>query len=521
MQIKSDAKFLKTISVQSKTASKIDYYKEKLEAHNFYPNDPVKNEQAREEAKKIFKDQEFPIGLTKPLNNFFLSLPTSMLKHILGCSFALGISQMIQEFFMQFLPKVLINGLLVRQSLAAIIDEAGLEFPEYPTIYLVGTLIASQASKLFASHLGIENHHLLSHRMYELHQNLNTEFETGVLSKQRVRLTENLLHKTALAKLLNFTLTTGVVCALEVCVPSFRTLLTQWIFKTNNFYKISGLPTTAEEDNDGQKAVDQSWANIKGSLGFIAAFVPAIFGLAWVLGKKIKNQNNFSAPRLLRLSKNLDMGEKYGLSKTFISFCMATAIYAYLSVARNLAEFQEILGRIVFFSIPSVLAYKQVSGNGFAYANAKLMGIEENILSSPKTYWKEAWGEEAGKRDIFDLNLVDLHFDRKTGLASGSVNELPSVQKLKETNPAKYEKFIKRTMFLKSDAPLFAALGVGCLINFANFLVTQNLREKELAGKKANNTTTNNKTDNSNSLLTAFTGLTTMKTQKPSLSLTF
>ena len=123
--------------------------------------------------------------------------------------------------------------------------------------------------------------------------------------------------------------------------------------------------------------------------------------------------------------------------------------------------------------------------------------------------------------DIFDLNLVDLHFDRKTGLASGSVNELLSVQKLKETNPAKYEKFIKRTMFLKSDAPLFAALGVGCLINFANFLVTQNLREKELAGKKANNTTTNNKTDNSNSLLTAFTGLTSMKTQKPSLSLTF
>jgi len=511
MQIKSSEKSRRQIFVYSKAASKTDY-KKKLKAHNFYPNDSAKNEQAQTEAEKIFTNQEFPIGLTKPLNKFFLSLPTSTLNHVLGCSFALGISQMIQEFNMQFLPKVLINGLLVRQSVEAIVDEAGLEFLEYPTIYLAGTLIASQASKLFASHLGIENHHLLSHRMYELHQNLNTDFETGVLAKEKVHLTENLLHKTALAKLLNFTLTTGIICALEVCVPSFRTLLTQWIFKTNNFYKISGLPTTAEEDNDGQKAVDQAWANIKGSFGFITAFVPAMFGLAWILGKKIKNQNNFSAPKLLRLSKSLDMGEKYGLSKTFISFCMVTAIYAYLSVARNLAEFQEILGRIVFFSIPAVLAYKQVSGNGFAYTNAKFMGIEENILSSPKTYWKEAWGEEAGKRDIFDLNLVDLHFDRKTGLASGSVNELPSVQKLKETNPAKYEKFIKRTMFLKSDAPLFTALGVGCLINLANFWVTKNLREKELAGKKANNKT-NNKTDNSNSFLTAFTGLTTMKTQ--------
>ncbi len=516
MQIKNARQPLKTtIHVSSKTATNTDY-KNKLEKHNFYPDDSLKTKNAKEEAEKIFNGQEFSLGLTKPLNNFFLSLPTPALNHLLGCSFALGISQMIQEFNMQFIPKALINGVLIRQSPQLIADEAALEIPEYFVIYLLPTLIASQAGRLFASQLGVTNPHLLSHRMYELHKNINTDFETGVLAKERIHLKENLLHKTALAKLLNFALTTGVVCALEVCVPSFRTLLTQWIFKTNNFYKISGLPTTAEEDNDGQKAVDQAWANMKGSLSFIAAFVPAILGLSWVLGKKIKNQDNFSAPKLLRLSKSLDLGEKYGLSKTFISFCMGTAIYAYLSVARNLAEFQEILGRIVLFSIPAVLFYKQALGNILSFANAKFMDIEENILSSPKTYWKEAWGTEAGKRDIFDLNLVDLKFDNKTGLASGRVNELASVERLKETNPVKYEKFIKRTMFLKSDAPLFAALGVGCLINLANFLVTKDLREKELASKKAANPSPSNKTESS--LFTAFNGLTTSGKTQTSLA---
>jgi hypothetical protein len=443
-----------------------------------FSEDPKQNKLIKDEVfAQLTHKSELPRWLNL-VNVGFAALPAALLMQLVACSFATGISQAAQEFNMQFVSKGIINGLLIRQSPPALVDEMALEFPEYFAIYFLPTLTALAASYHFANVAKLPHNELMGMRMYDLEKQLGKSVEVGVVNKKRVLIDQLLLNRMYATKFLSFLTAGAMLGTAELFVPALRVFITKALFGTTNFYKISGLPVDDSEVNDGDQALEQGKKNIILGLTLMAMLGLGLTGAATLINRRSSPMVN---PFVRRMSKMFDVDNKFGLTKSLISIGMIVAIYSYTSVARNMAEVKEIINRIILFSIPAVLFYKQLFGNLSVWLFSRFSGVK-GMISPVSSYFEEAWGKEHGKRDIFDLNLVDLHQNEKG--FDGRVTELPDILKMYREDPAKCERFLKRVTFLKGKAPIWAALIIGILINFGNFLSTKSLQEQEGKTKK-------------------------------------
>lgn len=436
----------------------------------------------------------------KAMRPMMAVLPLGLLEGLLASDFKEGLLQSLQEILIQLLPRGGINALVVRRSWPMFADECFLEIAEYLAMYILPTVFATMASHPISRALKLPHYELLGKRMYGLEKDLGKTFEVGTIRPINVHLDRPLLNKLAFGKLMTFLVAASVCGGCELMVPALRVVLTNQIFKTNNFYEISGLNVSDDSHNDGEEALNQAKQNIRNAVLFMGLAIPTLLGLTFALAGGASGKGSQG---LYKYSKILDLSNKFGLSKVLISVGMAVSVYSYLSVTRNEAEYKEILDRVFKFAMPCVLFYKQIAGNILAFATGLMSGLG-NILSPLKTYFNEAWGKEKGKRDILDFGLVDLgmsekeadkqlEFDTQTNSFTermkkmeefdGKVTESKKAQELKLKDPEKYRDVMKRIKFMKDKAPYWLAFGIGLIINWFNFLRTAKMHEDETKGK--------------------------------------
>jgi hypothetical protein len=417
--------------------------------------------------------QSFPSGLKNGLQNTIGKLPLPVAEVVLAGSLINGLIFSLQEIMMQLIPKAG-SGVVMRGTWLIAADETIQEFIQYALYSFFPPLFGASMAKIIAKQFNIPHFELLGARLSGLQSNAGKTVSVGTMRPSQVPLNNKLLAKLPVAKLLLFLMTTGAFMACEVMIPSLKNLLMKHIFNTSDFYTVSGLQKIDDEYDaaPGSEALKQAKSNIKYALIYLLASVPAFLGLGALLGR----QKNFGNSKTLnRLAHTLQLGERFDLSKILLACGVLTAgLYGYPSVARNPAERSEVTNRILFFAVPTTLFFKQIIGNILTWFASLAMGLGKYQAISPVSkYFKDI---KVGARDIFDLDLVDIGKDQNKQFVGGLMNRL---SKLRETNPAKFERAIKTMYFTNHVAPFGIALMTGVAVNFINYLNTIQSHKRE------------------------------------------
>ncbi len=444
------------------------------------------NPEAIIESAKAIAD--FPKFLRKPIGNLLGVSPMPVSKFVLSASFGEGVTQSIQEINTMLAPKFFIP-LFLKGSLMGGWHEALVEPLEWYALYFFSTKGAIGLSSPLASILKLPHNELLGKRIFDLKKDyLNKHASIGTVNPKEVFLNNDLYKRVCLGKSMNFLGVASLVILAEIMAPAIRVLLTNKFLKTTNFYKISGLKTNDNQDQDGQGAIIQAKKNIKNALKLILLTVPTILALTYLLFRSGLYKFAFFE----KFSKIFDLGNKFSLSRSLlISTIIPAAAYGYNTTALNLAEAKENVGRMLLSSWPLILFFKQIAGTIFGGLTAALFGVG-NIISNPFKTWKAE--VKTGERDPFDHGYIPLKKDID-GIYKGKVLELNKVKKLAIENPIKYNKMLKWTYFMKQHAPIYVfALPLGILIAWYNYKRTVKIHEDS----------TNNKENKDLSLLERF-----------------
>lgn len=418
---------------------------------------------------------QWPKSLRKPLAN----LPLASLGLILAAQFGPSLVQIGQEFAVQFLPRVLLNG-GIRHSGKVILDEAAVEVPEYGAIYLLPPLLglglAFASQKLFTKQ--IPHFELLGKRVKDLEDQIGKEITIGTVKQSKVKITRELVNKVAFHKTFNNIAATLAIVAAEVAAVSSRTLTTNSVLKSNNFYDISGFKVDDSEKNDGDAAVHQAKLNIKYGLLAIPTVLLGLFAAKAGLSRTKLAQNKM----FTGFSKRFDMGTGFGLSRLPLMAIMGAPLFAYTTTGRNLAESLENWYRIALFSIPTIIFYKPALGTFLTWAVSRYYGIKDPLKVEGKgifgQWHDEVIGKNAGARDPLDIGFGKISKDPYTKEYSGAIPETPEAQALKLKDPIKYKRAMKNIYWAKEWAPLLLfALPLGILISWINYQRTTKLHE--------------------------------------------
>ncbi len=420
-------------------------------------------------------------GFQKGFVNTFSTLPFGVAETVLAGGVINGLGFSLQEGLTQLVPKVG-SGVLVRQSWLIGIDELIVEILQYLHYSFYPPIAGAGFSKLIAPMFDIPHFELMGQRMHDLRKNIGQELEVGTLRKKKILITPGLVNKIGVAKLLLFGLMAGTFMAGEVMLPSIKVLLMKKIFHTSDFYTISGLQSQRDEvEGSGQAAIDTAKNNIKNAILYILTSVPFFLGLSKLLSLKKNWGNN----RFINGAANVfQLGSKFDLSKALIACGVLTAgLYGYPSVARNDAETSEVRNRILRFTVPTVLFFKQFVGDLLTWVTGRALGFK-NFMSSPVEWWNEV---KIGRREFLELDFVGLDIDRARKHSSdpyiGRLTELPQFQKLKQENPQKYLNTLKTLHFMNHRAPYLMALFTGIGVGILNFLNTMSMHKKEKASQ--------------------------------------
>jgi hypothetical protein len=387
----------------------------------------------------------------------------------LVCDFANGLGQSLQEALMQLLPRAG-AGMIIRKTPLIGIEETVLELAEYLLSFILLSPFAASISKPLARSVGIPHYELLGMPAYQIHEKLGQQIEVGTLNKTKVKLDKELIQRISVGKLGLFAMLAAYCFAMEFVSSSLKVISMNGLFHTCNFYTISGLTQgNHEESLEGEEALAKAWSNLKKVFLFLPVAVGGLFGLTALISKSSGVRNSRSVASLARI---FDMSAKFGLPKTLLAVSVLTAgFFAYPSVARNAAEKLEIKHRVIEFAAPTVLFFKQVVGNILAWLAGQAMGLG-NVLSPVNSYFAEV---KTGKRNIFDLGLVDLEHDKEQGF-SGKITDLP---KLSGKAPEVIEKQLKTIHFMAHRAPYWIALLAGIGVNWLNYLNTSRMHSEE------------------------------------------
>lgn len=408
----------------------------------------------------------------KGFQNTMAALPPLLAEMLLVGSFVNGLGQSLQEALMQLIPRAG-AGMVIRKTPLIAVDESILELSQYLLSFILPTMIAVGLSHPMADLTGIPHHELLGEPVYQLTEKLNKESSFGTLNKKQIKLTPEILSKVSVGKLALFGFLAFYSFCMEFVSSGLKVIAVDKLFGTSNFYTISGLnQKTAENRNEGNEAVEQAWRNIQRVLIAIPLALPLFFGLAY-LGSR--NSKLAKSGFINQSSKIFDLSNHFGLPKTLMAISVLTAaLFAYPSVARNEAEKLEVKYRLLFFTTPTVLFFKQVIGNLLAWLTGLAYGLG-NILAPLENYFKEV---KSGLRNIFDLGLVGIQKE-KDNKFSGRLEGLDAVKELKERDYPKYVKAMKNINFMEHWAPYWMALFVGVAVNWFNYLRTASLHEQE------------------------------------------
>lgn len=415
-----------------------------------------------------------------PFKDIVSSLPPSMLSSLLAADFGEAAWQTLQEMLMQLAPKAGING-VIRKSGIVVADETFVELAEYGALYffptILGILLAKMSQAFFRKDL--PHFELMGKRIYDIESNLGKTITIGTTNPKKIHVDKHLPNKVGFAKFFNvIAIIVGTIAA-EIIGSAMRPILTNKIFKTSNFFKVSGLDDDEQNDNDGQAAIKQAEKNIKDGFKLASILIPSIFGLQVVLGKMGMNKLSI----FKNISRYLDMGSKFGLSRTILALTIIPgAAYGYNTTVRNLAEGQENFFRMFFNSWPLILFFKQAFGTVLGVLVQWAHGVH-NIPNAFKIWWDETFGAEKGKRDLLDMSFVDINKEEdplsKENVFSG---KLADNTKVLERFPDRAErhKFLGRVYFAAKHAPVYLfALPLGFVAAWLNYQRTKQIYENE------------------------------------------
>lgn len=458
-----------------------------------------------------------------PMRELIAKNPSSLKWIVLGSAWSEAIYQIMQEITLQLIPKLITGFFKISQgtleenkqdlgqffanlsthpeqfwsdlqkigSKTAIIaaDDMAIEAPEYAALYIGPTATGIISAKFLVDYLlkslKIPHFELLGKRIYELEKSMGKEIEVGTLNPKKVFINQELIRNVSFAKSMNFLGVVGTVIFSEIIAAAIRPLFTNWLFKTSNFYDISGLQTDDTEKNDGTPALKQAKKNILDSLIGIVTSLGTAFGLSWIFTKLGLHKGKF----FTEFAKRFDFNDKFGLSRILAAVSLIpSSAFGYNTVARKLLEAKDNLFRMFVISWFCILGFKPGVGNILGGSVGLANGI--NVVSNPfKTWYDGVVGKNAGLRDPLDINFIDL-YKNKSGEYEGKVAEMvahkfPSLEKQKS--------LLKTIDFAKNKAPLyFVALPFGLFVAyFINFQRTVDgyKSEKDLKhGKRTEST---------------------------------
>lgn len=424
-----------------------------------------------EHAKNSLPDA-FPDGIKNGIADSLNILPAGVAGTLVVGNFINGISQSVQEAMMQLVPRAG-AGMIIRHTPLIAIDESILEVFQYIFSFILTTTLGATLAHPLSRALDIPHFELLGKPVYELEKHLDKEIKIGTIKTQKIKINKELLGRISAGKLGMFAFL-GIYCVfMEFLSSALKVLLMDKLFDTSNFYTISGLNEKNEENKDaGDHAINQAKINIRNVLIGLPLLVLSVLGSA----RLFKNHKGFNESKFInKASKIFDLSDKFGHPKTLVAISVLTAgLFAYPSVARNKAEELEVKFRVLGYSAPMAVFFKQFIGNILSWVAGLSMGLG-NVLAPTSSYFKEV---NKGSRNILDLGLVGIQ-KGKNGEFSGRINELEALKKLERSNKTKYEKALRTIHFMDHRAPYWMALLAGIGVSWINYLRTAKLHKQE------------------------------------------
>jgi hypothetical protein len=419
-------------------------------------------------------------------------------------SFMSAIFLSMRAFLMELSPKALVGGLVrakttddsetnssddsqnQRPTLGSIInkvvhgkasfnwpvawDECFLELPEYFVMYFLPTLLSTgMFAKLYGGMVGVD-FEAIGRPLHEYQKNIGKTVQFGTIQNKVLNVNRETIRKIALGKTALFASVVALCGAMEYVVPSFRVYLTKLFLGIDDFSKLLGFKESLNKDQD-LNPMAKAALNVRNGLMLAGLTLPPIIGLTWMLNKRI------ASPRVesfaLKAGKHFDLDASFGLSNTPLAIILtAYAIPGYLSAIRDQAEKLEVINRVILYSIPTIILYKQVVLNFFSTIAAQLFGLGKGWYKLlPQTIRLI----RAGERDPLNFNFLSGFGKNKiSGEYHGLVTKLPEVQALK---PEKRQMFYK-TLSLINMLPLVLAPAIGIGINLFNLQQIYDMHKK-------------------------------------------
>lgn len=375
-------------------------------------------------------------------------------------------------------------------------DEVFLELTEYIAMYFMPTLASvGLFSRMIGKNLGID-FEFFGKPMHIYEGNLGKEVELGTLERKRLFINKENLSKLALGKSLLFAAVIGFCGALEYIVPSVRDFMTKWFLGFESFSQLLGFKDDLD-DPDYKDPLKRASDNIKHGLWGMAATMAGIWGLSLFFKNKVKSPKveNF----FRKFSKHLDLDSNFQLSNTPLAIILIFfAIPGYMRALRGKDEKVEVFNRIVLYSIPTIVMYKQTVLDVLTILSSLYHGAGGDVM---KLFPQMSNQVKDGKRDPLDWNLLsdfkakDKNFNPKASFLSRTLYQLKSFFSLKAEG-FEYEGMItklpslqnmtqeRRESFLNSvrvinKMPLFLAFAIGAVINFFNLQIIFNMHEEQ------------------------------------------
>ncbi|MDJ0625558.1 MAG: hypothetical protein QNJ31_04235 [Candidatus Caenarcaniphilales bacterium] len=351
------------------------------------------------------------------------------------------------------------------------LDESFLEIPEYFAMYFMPTIASvSVLSRAIGGMLDI-NFEFLGQPLHEYEKHLGKEVSVGTVQTKRLKITEAKLNKLAMGKTM---LTASVVAlcgALEYMVPSVRDFLTKWFLGYDDFSKLLGFDDELK-DPDYANPEKRAAKNIKDALAFAFTSVTALMGLTWLLSKKIENPKMGGFFR--KTSKSFDLGRNFQLSNTPLAIILLVfSIPGYLNALRGKDEKLEVINRVILYSIPTIILYKQVVLNFLTYCSGLFFGLSGDLNGLFPKMKKQI---SEGKRDLLNWNMLsDFQYDKKSNEYSGMISKLPRLKTLK---PEARKTFL-RSVGMINKLPLILAPLIGMAINLFNLQKIFEMHQEE------------------------------------------
>jgi hypothetical protein len=419
------------------------------------------------------------------------ALPGTAQELLHASSLGPGIKQILQEFFMQFIPKATLSAFI---RPAMISYEILLEAPEYGLLYLLPPFVAVACAKAMKDMLGLPHFELLGQPLHKLKKNIGQEISIGSFKPAKVKIDNALISRISFGRFMLFLVAAGAGIAGQLIATAPRVLLIKNFTKifnkntggTDNFYAISGLDVPECQKQGGEEAKEatrHAKENLWWGISYLLFSVPALLGLTKLFAKRIGPNGRFN-----RISEVFTLDQKFGVSKIMTLFNLVIAPWAYARTALNKAGMAEDLNRLILFSIPAVLFFQQLAGNFLTWMGAKSLSLKasgkDGVVSSWKDYGREL---REGKREALNLGLIDLH--KSGNQFSGRIERLPQIQELKLKDPALYRRALGRLHFLNEWGVYIVALGWGLSLNWLNFLNTVKRHDGEMVTYASRNKT--------------------------------